>query len=43
MIGVKLVIKTEEEIIKLKKASSLADSCFNYICNTIKIGMTEKH
>lgn len=36
------MIKTEDEIIKLKKASELADACFEYICNTIKIGMTEK-
>ena len=36
------MIKTNEEIEKLKKASSLADECFEYICNTIKIGMTEK-
>lgn len=36
------MIKTEEEINKLKKASRLADACFEYICNTIKIGMTEK-
>lgn len=36
------MIKTEDEIVKLKKASELADACFEYICNTIKIGMTEK-
>lgn len=36
------MIKTEDEIIKLKKASGLADACFEYICNTIKLGMTEK-
>ena len=36
------VTKTNEEIENLKKASSLADECFEYICNTIKIGMTEK-
>lgn len=36
------MIKTSEEIKKLKKASALADECFEYICNTIKIDMTEK-
>lgn len=36
------MIKTEEEVEKLKKASKLADECFEYICNKIKIGMTEK-
>lgn len=36
------MIKTEEEIKSLKKASKLADECFSYICNKIKIGMTEK-
>lgn len=36
------MIKTNEEIEKLKKASKLADECFDYICNTMKIGMTEK-
>lgn len=36
------MIKSKEEIEKLKKASNLADECFEYICNTIKIGMTEK-
>lgn len=35
------MIKSKEEIDKLKKASALADECFKYICNTIKIGMTE--
>ena len=35
------MIKTEEEINSLKKASQLADACFEYICNKIKIGMTE--
>ncbi len=34
--------KTEEEIVKLKKASLLADECFKAICQEIKIGMTEK-
>lgn len=36
------MIKSKEEIEKLRKASSLADDCFEYICDTIKIGMTEK-
>lgn len=36
------MIKSKEEIEKLKKASVLADECFEYICNTVKIGMTEK-
>lgn len=36
------IIKTEEEIEKLKKASQVADACFNFICHRIKIGMTEK-
>ena len=36
------MIKTEEEINKLKKASKIADECFEFICNKIKIGMTEK-
>lgn len=35
------MIKTEDEIIKLKKASKLADECFEYICSKIEIGMTE--
>lgn len=34
-------IKTNEEIEKLKKSSKLADDCYEYICNEIKIGMTE--
>lgn len=33
--------KTEEEIKKLEIASKIADECFNYICNNIKVGMTE--
>lgn len=36
------MIKTKEEIEKIKKASSIADECFEYICHTIKIGMKEK-
>jgi len=35
------MIKTEEEIEKLKKASLLADACFEFICHRINIGMTE--
>lgn len=34
--------KTEEEIKKLEIASKIADDCFEYICQNIKIGMTEK-
>ncbi len=34
-------MKSEEEIEKLIKASILADKCYNYICETIKVGMTE--
>ena len=37
------MVKSKEEIEKLKKASSLADECFKYICKEIKIGMTEKN
>lgn len=33
--------KTEEEIGKLEVASKIADDCFKYICNNIKVGMTE--
>ena len=36
------MIKSKEEIEKLKKASLLADECFEYICGEIKIGMSEK-
>ncbi len=36
------MIKSKDEIEKLKKASALADECFDYICHTIKRGMTEK-
>lgn len=36
------MLKSKDEINKLKKASQVADACFKYICNTIKIGMTEK-
>lgn len=33
--------KTEEEIKKISIASKIADDCFEYICNEIKVGMTE--
>lgn len=33
---------TNDEIEKLEKAAELGDECFRYICNEIKIGMTEK-
>lgn len=36
------IIKTEEEIEKLRRAALLADKCFEHICNFIKPGMTEK-
>ena len=32
---------TNDEILKLKKASELGDRCFEYICTQIKVGMTE--
>lgn len=35
------MIKTKEEIEKLKKAAILADRCFEHICKCIRIGMTE--
>ena len=35
------IIKTKEEIQKLRKAAILGDSCFEYICTIIKPGMTE--
>lgn len=31
------ILKTKDEIEKLKKAAILADKCFEYICNYIKI------
>lgn len=34
-------IKTLEEIEKLKASSKLADECYEYILNKIKVGMTE--
>lgn len=36
------MIKTNEEIEKLKHASELTDKGFEYICSVIKPGMTEK-
>ena len=36
------MIKSEEEIEKLRKSSMLADDCYNYIVSVIKVGMTEK-
>lgn len=35
------IIKTNEEIEKLRKAALLGDRCFEYICDFIKVGMTE--
>lgn len=36
------IIKTEEEIEKLRAAALLGDKCFEHICNFIKPGMTER-
>ncbi len=36
------MIKTEDEIKKLRKAARLGNNCFEYICTVIKPGMTEK-
>lgn len=36
------MVKTNEEIEKLRKASLLNDKGFNYICGVIRPGMTEK-
>ena len=36
------IIKTEEEIKKLRKAAKIGSDCFDYICTIIKPGMTEK-
>ena len=35
------MIYSNEEIDKLIASSRLADECYEYICNTIKVGMTE--
>lgn len=35
------IIKTKEEIEKLRKAALLGDRCFDYICTIVKPGMTE--
>lgn len=35
------IIKTKEEIEKLRKAAILGDNCFDYICSIVKPGMTE--
>lgn len=35
------IIKTDEEIEKLKRAAALSSKCFEYICNYIKVGMSE--
>ena len=35
------IIKTKEEIEKMRKAALLGDCCFEYICTVIKPGMTE--
>ena len=35
------IIKTKEEIEKLRNAALLGDRCFEYICGIVKPGMTE--
>ncbi len=35
------IIKTKDEIEKLRRAALLGDRCFEHICNFIKAGMTE--
>ena len=35
------IIKTKEEIEKLRKAALLGDKCFEYICSIVRPGMTE--
>ena len=35
------IIKTKEEIQKLKNAAVLGDKCFEHICSFIKVGMSE--
>ena len=42
MIEKQRMVKDEEEISKLQKACELTDSCFKYLQDFIKIGMTEK-
>lgn len=36
------IVKTKDEIEKLKKAAALGDRCFEHVCNFIRVGMTEK-
>ena len=36
------MIKDDEEIMLIEKACYITDQCFSYLCNYIKIGMTEK-
>lgn len=36
------MIYSNEEIEKLIASSKLANDCYEYICNEIKVGMTEK-
>ena len=42
MIEKQRMIKDEEEIKNIEKACNITDECFKYICEYIKIGMTEK-
>ena len=36
------MIKDDDEIMLIEKACYITDQCFSYLCNYIKIGMTEK-
>lgn len=36
------IIKTNEEVIKLKKAAELGEKCFENVCKKINVGMSEK-
>ena len=42
MLEKQRMIKDEEEIGYIEKACKITDECFKYICDYIKIGMTEK-
>ena len=35
------IIKTKEEIVLLRKAAELGENCFDYVCERVKVGMTE--
>ena len=36
------MIKTQDEIAKLRRAAQLGENCFDYICQVLKPGMTER-